>query len=288
MTNVTAQVEPVATYPSGRVLARMGTTPDHNAIHRAVAFTLGESHDDLADRVITAYASGSVVALVLSGKMASGKDFLAECVSTELSRRGLPLATIHRTSDPIRAELDQAIAVVRASSGPAHAVTGLVESMGLPRQAAQHIVTYIYDDPGIVNAQDRTDANRHLLVYLADEGRRSVTPDYWVERTMLSMLNTIASGHTAILTGARYPNEILPAQALGMFVARIEVSPEVQRIRLSGRDGLAVRPEVTNNINECALDRYVGFNLVVGNDGAPEPTTEAIVADLTAHGRALA
>ena len=102
------------------------------------------------------------------------------------------------------------------------------------------------------------------------------------------MFATLAQGRSAFLSGGRYPNEVLPAQSLGIQVVRTEVSREVQIARLVSRDGIAPDLALLDDPNECALDDFVGFNVVVNNDGDLEPTLEIVRAELVEHGRRLA
>ena len=221
--------------------------------------------------------------------MASGKDTVAEHCSAGLAARNLTPAVVHRTSDPIRAELNWAIDVVASQSELPRAVEALRTERDLPPHVAAHLAESYFEPTRwtLPRAEERTNLNRHCLQYIADEGRRSVDPGYWVKRCFATLYQTLADGHSAFLSGGRYPNEILPAQALGMVAIRIEVSRDIQEHRLSARDGVAPDQALLNNENECALDNFIGFNLVVGNDDGIEPTVELVLTALSDHARRL-
>ena len=271
---------------SGEVLAKLITLPDNATVLRAAS--LLRVDPDLAAKADQHLRSGRVFAAVFSGKMASGKDTVAEKIA-ELLTETSGQVDVHRTSDPIRAELDEVIRSTAAAKSPEEALAS-VNEIGYPVHASAHMVEMLFGPTRdrVITAAARTDENRHLLQYLADEGRRSVDPDYWIRQFFLRMLQSLAEGRSAFLSGCRYPNEIGPAQSLGMLTVRLEVSREVQAERLGGRDGLAPNPELVDNPNECALDSYAGFNLVVANDGELEPTLEAVSSELWAHSRRLA
>ena len=279
---------PLAQTSASPVRARFETRPDAQTM-RIAASALGIDHL-IVDRAVANLQSGRVVAAVFSGKMASGKDTVAEEIAKHLVNHGLPAAVVHRTSDPIRAELDEAIALIESAASQDDAVTSLVEKMNLLTPVAQHLVDELYDLTRTmkINASDRTDLNRHLLQYLADAGRRAVDPGYWIKQFFARMVETLANGSSAFLTGGRYPNEIGPAQSLGMMTIRLDVSRAVQEQRLTGRDGLRPNPELLENPNECALDDFVGFNLVISNEGELHVAVDAAIHELVEHAARMA
>ena len=271
---------------SGHVLASMGTTPDVNTM-RAATRRLRVPRD-VADAAIANIVAGTATGAVFTGKMASGKDTIAEAVANHFFTEGCP-SVVHRTSDPIREELNEIIRLVADSETALEAAITVAEKMELTSDVAEHVTVQLYEPTrdGLPSAEDRTNTNRHLLQYLADRGRRDIDPQYWVRRCFTKVVEDIASGTTAMLSGGRYPNEVYPAQTLGLFVVRIWVSPETQAARVRARDGIEPDPELFLNENECALDDYVGFNLVVSNDGELAPTIETTVRHLQAHVRAI-
>ena len=274
---------------SGAILSRMITTPDA-ATMRLMATSLGVD-TVVAEAAIDALRSRRVTCAVFSGKLASGKDTVAEEVGLRLHRDyHLAPAAIHRTSDPIRAELNQVIHLVGAAGSPTEATRTLRDRMDFPLDAAAHMATDLFPriHAGPLTAETRTDANRHLLQYLADGGRRAVDPDYWVKQVFPRLLATLADGHSVMLSGGRYPNEIGPAHALGMVTVRLVISRAVQEARLTGRDGIAPNRTLLDDPNECALDDFAGFNLVVGNDDALDPTVAAVTREIAAHVQRLA
>lgn len=272
---------------SGRVWAKLITVPDRDTM-LAGAWRLGVD-TATANAAVANLRAGRVCAVVFSGKLASGKDTVALEVSRALGRRGVAEASVHRTSDPMREELSQIIEIVGANRSIYLAAQALVEIMSLKERESLYFSEnlFLLTREKTISAETRTDVNRHLLQYLADEGRRAYDADYWVKKTFPLVLEDLARGKSSFVSGGRYPNEIGPAQALGMTTVRLIVSRAVQESRLMSRDGLAPNPALLDNPNECALDDYAGFNLVVGNDGAIEPTVEVITDEVTAHIRRL-
>jgi dephospho-CoA kinase len=261
----------------------MRTSPSAKTVDFAGAHL--SVHPDVIERAVEVYRTQQVAGVVFSGKMACGKDTLAAKLNEMLVEKEYAPAVVHATSDPIRRELGQAIALIQAARSAQQAEIDVAYEMGLSDHVAKHLAEELYPltQCGAVSPHERTDLNRHLLVYLADEGRRSVDPDYWTRLFFADVLSSIADGYSSFLTGCRYPNEIVPAQALGIFTVRVEVSPEVQAARLRSRDNIEPKKEAIENPNECALDHFSGFNLVVGNDDGYEPTLRSIAKSVEPH-----
>ena len=64
----------------------------------------------------------------------------------------------------------------------------------------------------------------------------------------------------------RFPNEADAVQDVYGKVIRLNVSPEVQELRIKQRDGLIVSDDARNHPSETALDEYNSFNMSVNTD----------------------
>lgn len=269
-------------YRSGSVVSSMVTLPDR-ATMLAQAHLVGVPAD-VADAAVENLTTLRAAGVVISGKLASGKDTIAASCAEKLAPTG---ADIHQTSSPMRAELREIIRLVADSATIGDATDRVIDAMRVPAEAAAHMAATLFEvtrDPeSLPNPDERTDLNRHLLVYHADFGRRAVDPQYWTHQFFQQMYATLAEGRYALLTGCRYPNEIGPAQSLGLMTVRLQVSRKVQEERLWGRDGLTPNPAALDDPNECALDDYVGFNLVVGNDDDAAPTIATVLSHVERH-----
>jgi hypothetical protein len=222
--------------------------------------------------------------------MVSGKDTVAQHLADHLESLGNPAPVIHRSSDPIREELNEAIAIITDAKTPEEAASNVAGQLFVPDAVAIHVTEKLFETTRwtVPSAEERSNVHRYLLVYWADRGRRDIEPEYWVRSCFTKVINTIASGHSALLSGGRYPNEVRPAQPLGLFAVRIAVDLEVQIARVRARDDIEPDPALFHTENECALDDYVGFNLKVTNNGTPEPTVDVILRHMEKHIRLLA
>lgn len=273
--------------PSGTVIASMETTPDHNTLLLAA----NQMAPDVATAAVEALRSGEVTAYIVSGKLAAGKDAIAAAIAERLVTDGhideAPIGL--QTSSPMRAELQQLF-----TDGAEAATLAALEATfrgprNLPGAAAAHLAQVIWpmtrdETP---SAETRTDTNRHLLQYLADDGRRATNPDYWVYAMFPLALSALADGRSVFISGIRYPNEIAPAQRLGFATIRLGVSRSVQEARLRDRDGLAPNPALLDDPNECALDTFVGYTLHVGNDDGIDATVDTCVNTIVEHRKRL-
>ena len=269
--------------PSGAVYAHMETRASAKAIVLA-ASRIGVGVD-AADCVVDAYRGSSVTAGVFTGKMYSGKDTVADQVAAALHVPGSPEAERHTVSDGIREEYAQILRIIKDASGPKVALKNLCGEMNLDDRPANYFFSSLFTvlREQDIDANERTPLNRTMTIYLADDGRRSADPEYWVKVSFRRMLSALSTGHSAYLAGCRYPNEISPALALGIHTTRLEISHEVQAQRGLARDGHLPDPKVILGVNECALDEFTGLNLIVGNDDDIETTLGVITEDFHSH-----
>lgn len=215
--------------------------------------------------------------LAVSGKMASGKDAVA-AAALELTGHA-PVARIN-IGDAIRAELDQLLDTYRTRGHAAltEHLQALVaaapaesrpDALAIADRLDQLFVVALTATPDL-NATMRTNASRALLQELARLHRLS-DPGVWVRRHIERAVP--ASQHSVVLTtDVREIDELLALAAAGFILVRVVVSPETQRARLEGRDGIKVDPVTLLHPNETALDRLTGsladaFDLYIDNNG---------------------
>lgn len=215
--------------------------------------------------------------LVVSGKLASGKDTVAPAVMTRLD---CPAPVKVAVADAVRAEATTLLAVIRATGSVSAAARALTRHAALPPVHAHELAALMWpalQHAPTLTAADRTPQVRRFLQYLGTDVRRAVDPGYWVRPTLATTARHLAAGHSVYLTDVRFPNEVDALRAAGGFAVRLTVTPTTQATRLTGRDGIPVDPVALSHPSETALDNYPGFDLVVSNDGALA-TTVATVA----------
>jgi len=206
--------------------------------------------------------------VVISGKMASGKDTVAG--ELDRLRYGGSAVTL-RYGDLMRRELDQALSVWRDDPGMGmdRAVGAMSEALSLSRDRATQLVQALNDDfsqsQGALTAWDRTNGLRFALQYLGGAWRTASDPDYWARTAALDAMR--AREHSPVLlTGGRFQPDVEIPRMLGALVLRIDVSEQVQLDRLKSRDGLAPDPEALRHPGETLLDSWPGFTARINGD----------------------
>ena len=215
--------------------------------------------------------------LAVSGKMASGKDAVAEAA---LAAAGFTEIRRLKIADAIRFTLDEYLRlnrehrshlVARLDAVAASVPTGKLDlAAALTRRLLDLFAVVSASGPDL-RAQDRTNTARALLQDLA-RLHRLADPDVWVKTHIERLATVTEPGVVVLTTDVREPNEVLTLRRHGYVLARIVVSPEVQLQRLRSRDGIIVDPATLVHPNETALDRISGevadaFDMFIDNDG---------------------
>lgn len=246
----------------------------------AAAMRLGVERE-VALQALRNLDDGTVVWLVLSGKLCSGKDTIAPLLLPALGRSGVRIGY----SDPMRAELQLAIDALTGRDEPVAVLAGELE--GLLGLAARHALEMaellgpaVRDPAHAVGASVRSDLTRTLLQKLGSTWRCEDDPEYWSRRVSALCLQRLAEGHSVYLTGGRFlPDVEIPA-ALGAVTVRLDVSRSVQMERCAARDGLLPDEATLTHPGEVALDDWPGFDVRVSNDGALQDALAEVVAQL--------
>lgn len=251
--------------------------------------------DGIHSAAIAALESGQVGWVVISGKMAAGKDTVAPLITDTLpiADGGLPVLLSH--GDLMRAELATVIEAYAQALHAGHTSSEerqrLVRDMtGLRGDHAIELASFLEaefamrNEGQIPSVFDRTENMRKMLQGLGGPWRTADDPTYWVKKAAVAALTHVAAGRSVALTGARYlPDVEIPAQR-GAVIVRLDIDRETQLARLGARDGI-VPTEATlaalDHPGETALDDWSGFTFRFSNMGALEETVEEVKDVLT-------
>lgn len=233
------------------------------------------------ETTIAAAAASREPRLVVSGRLASGKDTVAEAVMHEL---GMTDAVRVSFATPLRREVDELIDAIRIG-GPETAAETVARIGGVPveagRATADLICSALAADPS-VTSYVRTREIRLALQEWGTDVRRARDPEYWVKQAMRNVVELLAEQRPVYVTDARFPNEVAAARNLGFLAVRLEVELPVRAARLKARDGLDIDPAAENHPSEKELETYDGFDLWVDNSGALEQTVAEVIVALKA------
>ena len=217
--------------------------------------------------------------LVVSGRLAGGKDTVAEAVMRSL---GCDDAVRVSFATALRAEVDALINGVR-SEGAHEAISAVSRIGGVSadkaRPTAELICKALSADPD-VHSYIRTREIRLALQEWGTDVRRAADDEYWVKQAMHQVVENLAEQRPVYVTDARFPNEVAAARNLGFLAVRLEVDLPVRAARLKARDGLDIDPAAENHPSERELEEYTGFDLWVDNSGALETSVSCVVAAL--------
>lgn len=244
---------------------------------------LAKSIDSLRSREVTG--------IVMSGKMAAGKDSVGPALLKQLAKARY--TTVSDTSlviasyaAGVREEVSQVIATITAQKAKDQAVKTVAASQSIGYTEAQRVVDMLWDAcqerPEAVNPYTRTDLSRSVLQLWGTDIRRSQNNDYWVTRALVTAFRQMATGKSVVLCDARFPNEINLARELGFLTVRLEVSRETQIKRLTARDGVPPTKASLEHASEVALDGFTDYDIIYDNnkDATVDVVAKEIVSQL--------
>lgn len=223
--------------------------------------------------------------IVISGKMFSGKDTLADDLARRLRAGG---RTAHRLtfSDVLCTEADPGIDAMRTAPA-GDVVAAVADAAALTQEHAAEFVEAILpdlrDDPELI-ARKRTPGTRFVLQHLGREWRPE---GYWAKKVIETCIQLRDHGDAGVLSGpvimvgARFPEEYELAQAAGAFTVRLDISAAEQDARSMARDGHLPDEAARNHLGETILDDRDDFDLRLTTDGmSPEEVADKVWAEM--------
>lgn len=120
------------------------------------------------------------------------------------------------------------------------------------------------------------------LRLLGTDIRREQDDNYWVKKTLASVVLAVHGGYNVCITDARFPNELDAAMLVDATTIRMVISPEVQKERLFQRDGSMPSEDALMHPSETGLDDRHDFDFFIDNDGeiSLEDNVNRVVKDL--------
>lgn len=202
----------------------------------------------------------------ISGKIGSGKNYLAEKLMQELEMLGNTTAEGSFAAG-LRSELNRMIKTIKVeilegSNGEA-ILNKLSQLYKLEQGEAELIYSCLVNDivhiDGL-NANSRTESIRRALQMLGTDIRRKHNNDYWVEL----FFKNVPEADFVLVTDVRFPNEADGVVEAGGVLIRIDMPQHIIDERISQRDGLKYSESALSHPSETALDDYQQFAFKVG------------------------
>lgn len=221
--------------------------------------------------------------IVVSGKIAAGKDTLAPLILRHLD----PYNELVQVQFAffLKNEVSDVINIIRANSDATDAEVAeqVCVSQNIKFSDALTLINFIRDEIrqgiGPKDGWDKTPGNRLALQYWGTEIRRTQSANYFVDRAVEAVVDHFIAGRSVFVTDARFSNELEGMAELGFHSFRIDVSPEEQRRRFFKREGTELAHKATLHPSETSLDDYEGFDSRVLTDGMdPADAAAALVA----------
>jgi len=215
----------------------------------------------------------------VSGKIGSGKNYLADKLMELLAARGLKSEYVAFAA-PLKDELTQVINVFNLHRNGKElslpAVEEISKHFGFTSQQTTNLFNLLADDleshPDL-NGWSKTAGTRPAIQYLGTDIRRASYDNYWVD---LVHANVPERADYVFATDARFPNEADSVRNRAGVLIRVEPSPEVINQRTAERDGLVLSAEARSHSSETALDDYENFDIIIGDSFDTEEVMKEI------------
>lgn len=203
--------------------------------------------------------SKSVPAIVISGKMGFGKDYVGNLIKNEYSN-------IEKISfaDALKEEVECIINLIKNNSS----LENVAKEMNVTKDEVLPIYKAMvqFDNINELSVKNKNSTIRFMLQYWGTDVRRNNNEDYWVQKTVDKILKINKTKKVALITDGRFINEIKGVSDLGGITIRLEISKEKQIENLLNRDGVLPNKEAFNHPSETSYLEYNDFDLILLED----------------------
>lgn len=204
----------------------------------------------------------------ISGKIGSGKNYLAEKLLQKLEQLGYT-TTESSFAGGLRTELNRIIKTITVEMLDGSTGLEIVEKLknlySVSKQEAELLYSCLINDVTHVdglNANSRTESIRRALQILGTDIRRKQNNNYWVEL----FFKTLPEADYIVVTDVRFPNEADSIVKHEGIMLRLDLPQEIINERVKQRDGLTYSEEALTHPSEIALDDYEHFSYKAGEN----------------------
>lgn len=217
----------------------------------------------------------------VSGKIASGKDYFASHLASELEKRGYK---VYSTSmaNALRTEADNILDRLRELDVDGHSANALIKMLSdkfnIPREKASELYKRVEPiiSEGNIDSHSRSPHIRSMLQYLGTDVRRKAEPDYWVDR-MLATIRSQTGTDFVTIPDIRFPNEANMVIKNGGYLYRMDTPENILAERRMSRDHITYTKEALNHPSETSLDDYKDFSEYVPTDFDVETIAQRLI-----------
>lgn len=206
-----------------------------------------------------------VTIIGISGKIGSGKNYLAEKLMQEFEALGNTIAEASFAGG-LRDELNRVIKTIKVEALDGNTGVDIIDKIKNIYRFSEEEATLMYSclindimHVDGLNANSRTESIRRALQILGTDIRRNQNTNYWVELFFAH----VPAADFVLVTDVRFPNEADSILKNNGVLLRLELSQEIIDERIKERDGILYSDEAKTHRSEVALDDYKGFTFIV-------------------------
>lgn len=216
----------------------------------------------------------------ISGKIGSGKNYLADRLKEELTKKGYNVSE-NSFAAPLKDELSHIINDIKIHKFNAQQ---LGNKHNFSEEEAEQLITYLLNTDENTTGYTKNQAVRDSLQYLGTDIRRKQNDKYWVElfdKTLINQdddqSNQLVLIPILTIPDTRFPNEADYVREEKGFLFRLEVPEEIILARANERDKIRYSEMAKNHLSEIALDDYEHFDAIVGESFNIEELTQQVI-----------
>lgn len=200
-----------------------------------------------------------VPAIVISGKMGFGKDYVGNLIKNKYSN-------IEKISfaDALKEEVECIINLIKNNSS----LESIAKKMNVTKDEVLPIYRAMvqFDNINELSVKNKNSTIRFMLQYWGTDVRRNNNENYWVQKTVDKILKINKAEKVALITDGRFINEIKGVADLGGITIRLEISKEKQIENLLNRDGVLPNEAAFSHPSETSYLEYNDFNLILSEN----------------------
>jgi dephospho-CoA kinase len=196
----------------------------------------------------------------VSGKIGSGKNYLATKLTEEFTNRGYSCGETSFAL-PLKNQLSD---IMEDRKGVNKlSIFALSKKYNISLWQMYRLVSFFKKDIKVdpnITGYNKTHGTRRAIQYLGTDIRRKQYDNYWIELLDKSLPQT----DIVFVPDARFPNEANYIRNKQGFNLRLEVPREIILQRANDRDKIRYNSVSENHASETSLDNYTNFNRIVG------------------------
>lgn len=194
----------------------------------------------------------------ISGKMGSGKDYLA----TQLTKE-YPKNAIIRFADGLKEEVSDLVMDISLAIEYKRDKQDICETLAVDYDCSKDDIKKVYDYLKKENTEDISSHNlRWLYQFWGTDVRRKQDEDYWLKK-YYEKVSKLPNGTLVVTPDARFENEVEYVKQLNGITVDLFTPEPIRMERLMKRDGKLPSKEKLTHPSETSLEDYDKFSVTL-------------------------